>query len=466
MAVDKLVDSTQLNSDLTSIANAIRTKGGISAQLAFPSGFVTAIENIETGDGQPTEVIVPEQSITTSNESTRIPNFNTGLIAGEQYIFTINNERITATASTQGSSVLLFYDSNLAAEYINNLMYFDVLSSSLYDTYTIKVERILTDCDYIREVIIPLQTVTPNSTDYFATLTNYTGGFEDGECYIVTVDGTEWFTTSSPIWDNEHTLGDPNWFLGTPVNYTYPFGINYGIDNGETVIFYSSQDTIQHTIKIEKITLLTRGTELTTKTITSNGTYSASNDNVDGYSEVTVNVSAPTPSLQAKTNINPTTSSQTITADSGYDGLSSVQINAMPSGSTSGPSTVSGTSATVSAGTNTLTLTKTVSITPTVSAGYVSAGTATNATVTLTGSVTTKAAATITPGTSNQTIASGTYLTGAQTIAGDADLVASNIISTANIFGVQGSVVINKYYTGSSAPSSSLGNNGDIYLQA
>ena len=36
--------------------------------------------------------------------------------------------------------------------------------------------------------------------------------------------------------------------------------------------------------------------------------------------------------LQAKTNIDPTTSSQTITADTGYDGLSSVQINAMPSG--------------------------------------------------------------------------------------------------------------------------------------
>lgn len=51
MAVDKLVDSTQLNSDLTSIANAIRTKGGTSAQLAFPSGFVTAIGAISTGGG-------------------------------------------------------------------------------------------------------------------------------------------------------------------------------------------------------------------------------------------------------------------------------------------------------------------------------------------------------------------------------------------------------------------------------
>lgn len=79
--------------------------------------------------------------------------------------------------------------------------------------------------------------------------------------------------------------------------------------------------------------------------------------------------------------------------------------------------------------------------------------------------LTTKAATTYTPGTTNQTIASGTYLTGTQTISGDANLVASNIISGKSIFGVNGSVVINKFYTGSSAPSSSLGSNGDIYLQ-
>lgn len=37
--------------DLTSIANAIRTKGGTSAQLAFPAGFVSAIGAIPTGGG-------------------------------------------------------------------------------------------------------------------------------------------------------------------------------------------------------------------------------------------------------------------------------------------------------------------------------------------------------------------------------------------------------------------------------
>lgn len=49
MAVDKLVDSTQLDTDLTSVANAIRTKGGTSSQLSFPSGFVSAVQAIPTG---------------------------------------------------------------------------------------------------------------------------------------------------------------------------------------------------------------------------------------------------------------------------------------------------------------------------------------------------------------------------------------------------------------------------------
>lgn len=51
MSVDKLVDSAQLDADLTSVANAIRTKGGTSAQLAFPAGFVSAVQAIPSGGG-------------------------------------------------------------------------------------------------------------------------------------------------------------------------------------------------------------------------------------------------------------------------------------------------------------------------------------------------------------------------------------------------------------------------------
>lgn len=169
----------------------------------------------------------------------------------------------------------------------------------------------------------------------------------------------------------------------------------------------------------------------------------------------------------SKATINRSTSDQYINIAPGYNSAGGYyKISAVANGSATGPSSLSGSSATVTTGTNTITLTKTgVSTTPTVSAGYVSSATSSTATVALTASVTTKAAATITPGTTNQTIASGTYLTGTQTISGDSNLVASNIISGKTIFGVSGSVVIQHYYTGSSTPSSSTGVNGDIYLK-
>ena len=48
MAYDKIVDGVQLDANLTSIANAIRGKSGTSAQILFPDGFVTAINELET----------------------------------------------------------------------------------------------------------------------------------------------------------------------------------------------------------------------------------------------------------------------------------------------------------------------------------------------------------------------------------------------------------------------------------
>ena len=152
--------------------------------------------------------------------------------------------------------------------------------------------------------------------------------------------------------------------------------------------------------------------------------------------------SAPQPTLQSKT-VSPSTSQQTVSPDSGYDGLSSVTVNAMPSGSASTPATTITANPTISvsnSGLITASVSGSQSVTPTVSAGYVSSGT--SGTVTVSGSntsqLTTQAAQTITPTTTDQTIASGKYLTGTQTIKGDANLVAANIADGVTIFGVTG----------------------------
>jgi len=157
-----------------------------------------------------------------------------------------------------------------------------------------------------------------------------------------------------------------------------------------------------------------------TETITAGSGY-------DGIEEVDVTVNAISSTyvgsgVARNDSTNLTASGATVTAPAGY--YASVATKTVSSGSASPASSISGTSATVSTGTNTLTLSKTVSNTPQVSAGYVSAGTAGNTNVSLTANVTTKGATTYHPSASQQTIASGTYLTGTQTI---------NAVTTANL---------------------------------
>lgn len=49
MAYDKVVDSAQLEADLTTVADAIRAKGSTADKLAFPDGFASAVSAITSG---------------------------------------------------------------------------------------------------------------------------------------------------------------------------------------------------------------------------------------------------------------------------------------------------------------------------------------------------------------------------------------------------------------------------------
>ena len=114
-----------------------------------------------------------------------------------------------------------------------------------------------------------------------------------------------------------------------------------------------------------------------------------------------------TPNLQTKT-VTPSESTQTVSPDSGYDGLSKVTVNA-------------------------------------ISSTYIGSD------------VTKKSAATYIPKTTDQSIASRQYLSGTQTIKGDANLVAGNIKSGVSIFGVTGT------YTSGGSSGGSGNNNVEAY---
>lgn len=232
-----------------------------------------------------------------------------------------------------------------------------------------------------------------------------------------------------------------------------------------------------------------------TKSISANGT----GIDVAEYASVDVSVPSSAPSLQSKT-ATPSTSQQTIIADSGYDGLSSVTVSAMPSGTAGTPTATKGTVSNHS-----------ISVTPSVTntAGYISGGTLTGTAVSISASelvngtyavnssgtkdVTNYASVSVdsggatasaTKGTvSNHSVsvtpsvtrtagwvsagtASGTAVTvsASELVSGSETKTANGTYDVTNLASLVVAIPIVTYYTSSSNPTSSQGSNGDIWL--
>lgn len=191
---------------------------------------------------------------------------------------------------------------------------------------------------------------------------------------------------------------------------------------------------------VPKVTIPLSGTSGEAEFVdTSDATLDSGSKMLDGYTSY-ANGTKYSGSIQSKSGSDLTASGATVTVPAGH--YASQATKSVASGSATAPDTITGTSASVSAGTNTLTLSKTVSVTPDVEAGYVSSGTAGNSDVSLTANVTTKAAATLQPGTSAVTIAAGTYCTGAQTLPAEPNYVASNIVAGKSLWGLSGTAQI------------------------
>jgi hypothetical protein len=127
-----------------------------------------------------------------------------------------------------------------------------------------------------------------------------------------------------------------------------------------------------------------------------------------------------TGTIETKTSSNLTVSGSTVTVPAGY--YASQATKSVASGSAKTPATTITKNPSISVDANgkiTASVSGTQNVTPTVSAGYVSSGTA--GTITVSGSatkqLTTQAAKTITPSTNSQTaVTSGVYTTGAVTV--------------------------------------------------
>ena len=79
MAVDRAIDSTEFDSKLTTVADAIRTAGGTTEPMSFPSGMVEAIAAIQAGSGgiELNGYQVSEGSFTISSDTSTFSNYST-----------------------------------------------------------------------------------------------------------------------------------------------------------------------------------------------------------------------------------------------------------------------------------------------------------------------------------------------------------------------------------------------------
>lgn len=194
-----------------------------------------------------------------------------------------------------------------------------------------------------------------------------------------------------------------------------------------------------------------------------------------GTEKVSIFAGAGATKMQEKA-VTPSESQQVITPDDTYDGLSKVTVGAI-SKTYVGSGVTKKSAATYTPGTSNQTIganqylsgAQTIKGDSNLVAGNIRSGVSIFG---VTGTVVAASspnlqAKTVTPGTSSQTVRPDSGYDGLSqvVVSGDYDLVSGNIISGKTIFGVPGSVVIQRYYTGSSAPSSSIGSNGDLYLQ-
>lgn len=240
------------------------------------------------------------------------------------------------------------------------------------------------------------------------------------------------------------TMANNGAYNGTLNSVTTSITIPSGYHNGSGVISHTTVAIPAPTMTFNSTTGVLTASGSWTRGFTTNSTYTS------------------TYSFTIRSAANLTTSGSTVTVPAGYYATQATKNVASATHAAPGLSLNSTTGV--------------ITATHTQTAGYVAAGT-TSSTMNLT----IKAASTITPTTSSQiAVAANRYTTGAVTVgpipsvykplSSTTTASAADIIETKTVYNsagqfISGTMHIMTYYSGSTVPPSSLGQNGDVYLQ-
>lgn len=107
-----MADYLVTDTELVSIADAIRTKGGTSAALTFPDGFVSAVQNIPSGADVNTYAFhFPNFDYERGMDSVSTESLSTYGLAPED-IIPNNNRIVLVSLSGTGTGSIYYTDSN------------------------------------------------------------------------------------------------------------------------------------------------------------------------------------------------------------------------------------------------------------------------------------------------------------------------------------------------------------------
>lgn len=264
-------------------------------------------------------VVVPEQTVTpiyrsdgnTNGYSAQLNNVTEMFEQWSEYIVTFNGTEYYFTTIVMWGNNYLFGEQGYLWSGGSGTNYpypFCVISTSVNDSYiytasadsvTVKIEKLeLTGSgggggSYTWETKSDQDiTITTDGTYNYAIWT-YTEPLQANETYRITwgENGTEYICKTVADSSGSSLVYD-GYYLGNASI------VSEGEDTGEPFLIYrntatrivatTNRPTGTWHIKVEKQVEISA--TLITKTITTNGTYSATDDNADGYSSVTVNV--------------------------------------------------------------------------------------------------------------------------------------------------------------------------------